>query len=294
MKTTFLFIILLLLNIVVYAQKNETLVDSNKRWSNLMVQGPAGYPPWPMSTTFVKFDGDILIDSVLYKKVWQTTHELQFYYQLTGFIRQDPNGQVFYRTLQDTTLRLLYNFNAEVGDTLNTFGYVQMELIVETVDSVFIYDRFLKRITLSYCGQTGEQWIEGIGSLCGVMSSGAYFMVGGTFELLCYFENDTLKYSDPGYSECYYNTVAVENFTAKRLNVNLFPNPVNSFSVLSIDGPQDEDYVLDIYSVSGQHIKSFAIKDKFLIKRKEFPSGLYLYQIMNPKTEIVSGKFWVL
>jgi hypothetical protein len=149
MKTSLLLIILLL-NLVVYGQKNETLVDSNKRWSNLLVEGPAGYPPWPMSTTFVKFDGDILIDSVSYKKVWQTNHELQFYYQLTGFIRQDLNGKVFYRTLQDTTLRLLYDFNAEVGDTLHTWGYVQMELVVETVDSVFIFDRYLKRIILSY------------------------------------------------------------------------------------------------------------------------------------------------
>jgi hypothetical protein len=126
------------------------------------------------------------------------------------------------------------------------------------------------------------------------MSTGAYFMVGGTFKLLCYFENDTLKYSDPGYAACYYNTVGIENITAKRLRVNVFPNPVTSTSVLSVDGQQDEEYVLNIYSVSGQHLKSVLIKDKFFINGTDFASGLYIYRIMDPKTEIISGKFWVM
>ena len=43
----------------------------------------------------------------------------------------------------------------------------------------------------------------------GVIYSGYSLITGSDFELLCFYENDTLSYIDSSYNECYYNTYGV-------------------------------------------------------------------------------------
>jgi hypothetical protein len=50
-----------------------------------------------------------------------------------------------------------------------------------------------------------EVWIEGIGSLFGIIDSGSLFLTGGSTNLLCYYEDGDLVWQNttPGYNECY-------------------------------------------------------------------------------------------
>lgn len=244
-----------------------------------------------MTTTFVKFSGDTLINSNHFKKVLVSNDSLQSNYVLAGYIHEDSTNKVFFRYL-DSTIRLLYDFNVKVGDSIDIGLYTPIYLVVDTIDSVFIYNKHLKRFILSYYGWSGEQWIEGIGSLCGVLNSGNYFVVGTKHELLCYYENDTLKYSNPNYANCYYNTVGIDNFESGRTRVNLFPNPVTSTSILSIENKHNKDYLIEIYNVKGVNIKTFVIiNDKLFIHKNDFVPGFYFYRLIAPETDIITGKF---
>jgi len=293
MKTR-LSIILMLFSLYSYGQITEMLVDTNKIWSNLFSTHTGGPPPYYKLTTFVKFSGDTIINSNHYKKVLTSQDSLQSNYIVSGYIREDSSNKVFYRKSHDSTIRLLYDFNVKVGDTVNIgWSYFPMKFVVETVDSIYIYDKYLKRIViLEDHGKFGEQWIEGIGSLCGVLESGYFFIVGSRHELLCYYENDTLKYSNPGYPDCYYNTVGVNDPVPDEPDVNLYPNPITSTSIFSIENKQTKNYILEIYNLNGVIIKTFVFNDEqLLLHNKNFVPGLYFYRLIDAGKDIKTGKF---
>lgn len=292
MKTKLL-LALLLANVFVLGQTNETLVDTTKLWSNLMQSSLAGPPPYIKITTFVRFSGDTLIGSHHFKKVLETTDNILLNFTTSGFIREDAEKKVYYRRIQDTNDRLLYDFDVEVGDTVNVNGYMPLQLKVEAIDSVLINDKYHKRFSLSGGFQI-EQWIEGIGSLCGVLSSGAYFLMGMKYDLLCYYENDSLRYSNPEYAECYYNTVGILNPEPNRIRVSLSPNPLTSPSLLKIECAQHNDFEFQIYSANGLNVKSIIIRGNHAtLHRSDFAPGLYIYRLIAPGRGVVSGKFVV-
>ena len=210
--------------LVSYGQITEVLVDTNKLWSNLFDTHTGGPPPYYLSTTFIKFSGDTVINGTYFKKVLATKDSLLSNFFNAGYIHEDSMNKVLYYSPYYSSIRLLYDFNAKVGDTIDIGYSTPIPLVVDTVDSIFIYNQYLKRMVLSLHGSSGEQWIQGIGSLCGVLNSGAYFTVGAFHELLCYYENDTLKYSNPAYTNCYYNTVGVNNIFPVKHEVCLYPN----------------------------------------------------------------------
>lgn len=295
MKKILSLLIYLILTGVSFGQVSEMLVDTNKTWSNLFSTYTGGPPPYYMTTTFVKFSGDTVINSAHYKKVLSSQDSLQNNYFVTGYIYEDSTGKVFYQTLNDTTIRMLYDFNVEVGDTVDIDSFfLPLELIVDTIDSVFIYNRYLKRIVLSNVNCPFEEWIEGIGSLCGVLNVGCSGVVGTIDELLCYYENDTLKYSNPAYPHCYYNTVGLDNPVQSTTEVSLFPDPVNSTSTLLLKNMPGKGFNLDIFDLMGKKIKSINISDnRVLINRNDFDPGIYFYRVTVTPSEVFLGKFIV-
>jgi hypothetical protein len=289
MKKIFL-IFIFLLPIISCAQSYDSLVDTNKTWSNLH-QTAGGPPPSILSTNIVKFQGDTIIVTKHYLKVFATSDSMQLNYNLIGFIREDISKKVFFRTLQDTTNYLLYDFNVGIGDTIN-IGFSQA-LVVDTIDTIYVFDSYKKRFVLSYFGIIGEVWIEGIGSLCGVLASGSAFIVGGKYDLLCYSENDTLKYSNPFYSECYYNNVGVIEIESNQWK--LFPNPFIESTTIEFENNNSENYTLEIYNNLGQKVRTISNirSNKIIIERGNFNSGIYFFQLKNNSGIKQTGKLVV-
>ncbi|MFW5663609.1 MAG: hypothetical protein ACOCYD_01075 [bacterium] len=206
MKKIYAIILAMTLSCIAYGQISETLVDDNKLWSNLWQTASGGPPPHEMVTTHIKFSADTIIGDEVYKRVLESTDENQTDFAVIGYIREDSLKKVYYRDKNETESRLLYDFGAEVGDSIMIGDIV---LVVETIDSVQINNEYLKRMELSHEGLVGEQWIEGIGSFCGILSSGYYGITGGKYDLLCFYENEALIYSNPEFENCFYNTVGI-------------------------------------------------------------------------------------
>jgi hypothetical protein len=286
-----LLVTLLLSSMFSYGQISEMLVDTNKVWSNLFQTAPGGPPPHLCTTTFVRFSNDTLMASNHYKKVWATTDSMQLNYSAVGFIREESSHKVYFRSIQDTTDRLLYDFGAIVGDTIVVPG--PTTLVVDSVESVFIHDRNVKRMVLSANGCSGEQWIEGIGSLNGVLDPGTECIVGTRHDLLCCYKNDTLHYSNPDFGACYYS-VGITTFETHRINVSISPNPVSSTSTLTIEGARSDQFTLQILDVRGQVIKAIPVKNQQVsIHNRDFAPGIYFYRLITPEKETATGKFIV-
>jgi hypothetical protein len=263
-------------SIVINAQ---TLIDTNRVWNNLNQWPTGGPPPLTKETTIIRFGGDTTFGSFIYRKVLQSVDSMQLNYSVIAIIRQDISNKVFIRYLADSADQLLYDFNVSVGDSIANINSMPMKLYVDTVDSVFIGNKFRKRIVLSNHGWSGEQWIETIGSLSGILASGYHFLIGGKYDLLCFYENDTLKYHNPDFSSCYYNNVGIREIISDE-SFSLSPNPFSQSSLISF-GQTYGDIVLEVYNIQGQHVAKnhYAACNTITLQRNNLKQGMYFLKL---------------
>ena len=62
-------------------------------------------------------------------------------------------------------------------------------MVVDSIDSVLIGNNYRQRTNLHPLWGGHEEWIEGIGSISGILHNSFGLIGGNYFELLCYYEN---------------------------------------------------------------------------------------------------------
>ena len=191
------------------AQDYHPIVEEGKQW-NVLFSYPWN-PPEPQHkyTDIYKIEGDTLLDGVSYKVMYTTRNEDLMGWSVCGVIRETEDKQVLYRRDGSSYDEILYDFSMEVGDTIIMSGsgfYPDWMFVIET-NEILVNGEPRQQIVLEYPFGNGEQevWIEGIGSLYGIVDSGSLFLTGGSTNLLCYYEDGDLIWQNttPGYNECY-------------------------------------------------------------------------------------------
>ncbi len=183
------------------------IVEDGKQW-NVLFSYPWN-PPEPQHkyTNIYKIDGDTLVDGVSYKVMYTTRNEDLTGWSVCGVIRETEDRQVLYRRDGSSYDEILYDFSMEVGDTIimNGSGFYPDWMFVVETNEILINGEPRKQIVLEYSWGDQEVWIEGIGSLDGIIDSGSLFLTGGSTNLLCYYEDGDLIWQNttPGYDECY-------------------------------------------------------------------------------------------
>ena len=191
------------------AQDYHPIVEDGKQ-RNVLFSYPWN-PPEPQHryTDIYKIEGDTLLDGVSYKVMYATRNEDLTGWNLWGFLRETEDGQVFSRRPSTSDEQLLYDFSMEVGDTICMcdYGYDECCMVVIEKGETIVNGEPRQQIVLEYPFGNGEEevWIEGIGSLYGIVDSGSLFLTGGSTNLLCYYEDGDLIWNNntPGYDRCY-------------------------------------------------------------------------------------------
>jgi len=183
------------------------VVEDGKQW-NVLFSYPWN-PPEPQHkyTDIYKIEGDTLVDGVSYKVMYTTRNENLTGWSVCGVIRETEDKQVLYRRDGSSYDEILYDFSMEVGDTIIMNGngfYPDMMFVIET-NEILVNGEPRQQIVLEYPWGDHEVWIEGIGSLYGIIDSGSLFLMGGSTNLLCYYEDGDLIWQNTtsGYDECY-------------------------------------------------------------------------------------------
>lgn len=257
-------------------------------WSGLIVENPIGVI------------GDTTINSTQYIKICQSTDtlfEFQSDYPFYCAVREE-DSKYYFVFPNDTTEILYYDFNLEVGETINypqnEFIWLPITLKVIAKDSLLIGNSYRKRLTLeNNDGTTGwmpQNWIEGIGSDYGLRMVHNYLVDYG-FATSCLHQNDTLFYLNPQFQACYrWTLVGLEENQIQPLK--LFPNPTNeqiSFELLSDELLQAP---FEIVNMQGKNYYNSTINSSnFSISTIQFPSGVYFYQITHVSGKVYRGKF---
>ena len=189
------------------AQDYHPIVEDGKQWNVLFTYPWSPPEPPHRYTDIYKIEGDTLVDGVPYKVMYETRNEDLTGWNLWGFIRETEDGQVFSRRPSTSDEQLLYDFSMEVGDTIFMYEEHNEYMVVVEKGEILVNEEPRQQIVLEYPFGNGEQevWIEGIGSLYGIINSGSLFLMGGSTDLLCYYEDSDLIWQNTtlGYNECY-------------------------------------------------------------------------------------------
>ncbi len=274
--------------------KMQYLVSENKLWSNVIQ-----YRTNPnIGSEFLKLSGDTVIDKSIYKEVLRSTDEHQSTWNCYGFIRNTLEQKVYYRTDTSKQEYLLYDFSAQLNDTLKLYRLStgrkqelkELTFRVSKIDSIVIGNKYRKQFEITSLNEPDnkEYFIEGIGSLNGLLYWNGGFAGMDEYELNCYFEDSVLIYHNEEYPSCYYTWTSAEQISKDEPLINIIPVGNETVIVRSLNGGGR----LQIYDITGKTILQKTLKsDETQICLPA--SGVYICHFKGDNGKFQIGKFVV-
>ena len=271
MKTTRFYTLLALLlmagGVTMQAQEYLPIAQKGNEWHTLSTTlfGYSNYVNW--------CSGDTIIGDVRYMKIMGTLND--GYPHLFTVLREE-DGKVWKRHLNTSMETLLYDFTANVGDTL-CFGEPGASFVLDSISMVQIGDVDRRKFWfgLEYDGsgnpRAKETWVEGVGSDFGLLWSGYYGVYDGWHCLLCFHQYGELVWQNPEYNTCSYPYDAIEE--NKDSEISVYPNPVRDRVV--IEGIEVAE--VDVYNALGQLVKTVQSTNE--INVSDLMEGMYLLRI---------------
>ena len=191
---------------------------------------------------------------------------------------RDQKGRVLFVPANQSKEQLVYDFNAQKGDTLKNIlyrtkngQYANSDLIVQEVDSVTIYGFDRKRIHFA-----GAYWIEGIGNTKGLMAENWMEASNVQMELTCmssmnvtYFPN-----ASAGYCEL---PKLMDQQNQTEVTELVYPKNANNWFNIVFDRRVDQDEII-VISEKGKIIKPFISvnPDRIGVDLSKYPAGNYI------------------
>lgn len=198
------------------------------------------------------FGIDTTMNSIQYRKIIDQTNTY-----LNTYIREDTlEKKVYCKKEPNSCEILLYDFDLQVGDTFynesddtNCFSY-DSYMLTTSVTYEFFAGKNRKKMILNYFGAE-VIWYEGIGCMNKALFN-SFDLVGGDFNLLCYFEDSILLYHNNNLgSSCFVNT---EQKNAN--SIGLF-RCYYYYGVLFINTEVRTKYSISIRDIVGNEIKTY-------------------------------------
>jgi hypothetical protein len=286
MKSLILWCTAMIIAGTIVGQDYIPLVADDKEWN--VLQEIFSYPPPTTHYTMnYKFDGDTVLNSIAYQKVYGYCPEqgVEDWIYMGGI--REENKKVYYNPLGEEKLK--YDFGAEIGDTIIVevnSSYTET-LIVESIDSILVENEYLKKMNLVYSlSNFSEIWIESIGSNIGVLHSGTAVAVGGWTWLLCMHQEGELVYMNPDYTSCQMNNVSVSEL--EQHDITIYPNPAKDYLMIKVEENIDIQSIRIFNSNACKVFETGYSSDKIDIS--SLPIGLYYLEI-STSTSRINRKF---
>ncbi|MBI4932010.1 MAG: T9SS type A sorting domain-containing protein [Bacteroidetes bacterium] len=280
----------------------NSLVDTNSSWSYYNDYSFGFSYGW--STYYYFFKGDTTINSVSYKKLYRQDSTMGAIYQ--GGLTEDSLTKKVYMN-QSGNVFLLYNFSANVGDTVMTIGFgMGQPAIVDKIDSIQLQDGTYRKLFHSITSGVSPldsfafYTIDGIGNLQELLGLN---YTEQSWTILCYKYNDSLQFINPFKNACHvptFNNTGISEYNSS-FTISINPNPFSTQTTLQIDpvgnlsngaGIPLHNATLTIYNSFGQAVKQ--IKNisgqTVTLTRDNLPGGLYFFRITQDNKTITTDK----
>ncbi len=286
--TTAIFALLLMCGGVAKGQYTLTTFSS-KEWH--IVKYDFGH----YTHSVISTGSDTMINTTLSSKLYENGE-----YIGTCFTNGDKC--FFVDSLGNTCL--LYDYGLQPGDTvswipiLNATEVEDLYLIVDSISTIQI-DGELKRVLLfkpisgMYFNYIQECWIEDVGSVHGFLYPTHFRLLeveaGQKSDLTCYFQDNTLCWMNPNYSQCEVGVLGYE-----KEEMLLYPNPASD--VLNVVFPEriiSEKVFCDIIDTQGKLVKKDVLygSNHIHMNISTLPIGHYIMHFYDLSTLNQSVKF---
>ena len=242
-----------------------------------------------------KYRGDTIINGHKYIKVFKMGHHSSdssynvspwtSTAQYIGAVR-DSNKVVYGYSANDTTERLLYDFNLSVGDTLDYYRYSSFFIpnkingsILSSIDSVLFLlpiPHYRKRYNFN-----SFVVIEGVGS--DIFGSDFQLSRTANFGLVCLRDKSTDIYKVSGFADscsCFQQMILSQNEIQRDLKLVVSPNPFLNSMELKFPRGSGEIQLVDI---SGKIIfrKKYSNQSNYMLNTSNIPSGIYIVSVLQ-------------
>jgi len=265
--------------------------------------------PVAVSGHAITFQGDTIINSFSYKKVYKHglsgEHNCQFPpcfqfdipYQtisktLVSFIREDTvNKKVFNLPALnygfcDTIEHLIFDYSLDIGDTINSCIYEFIGADFDhhpplgIVDSIKVTERFGKnRTTIFTTGTQKYEYLPIIGEI--LILEGVGLENYGIFhEPLSYL----VDFCEGGMETC--EIILANSTLESKKEVNIFPNPTNGVLQISIE--KEELKSIRIFSAMGVFVTDFIRTNSLDVSNLE--EGIYFLELTSENGDRIVKK----
>ncbi len=260
--------------------------------------------PWYGALEQYIIHGDTLLGSVFYHKIYSTINSSNHLPMSTifqsrfgpTFIRFDSfENKVYYRPSVDSTERLIYDFNLQVGDTLPIQPIIYKPGLVDSIENVSLFGISVKKFYTSefYWGPSYEEnyILAGLGGSNGLMYNQPVVSVvsGGILmtRLVCFQSGDSI-YS-PTNSDCpFLETISTKNAVSETINVSVSPNPTQGVFTLFVSEPLRKA-TFTVTDCLGRTVQSGVLTEQTTVGQLP-ASGVYFWQVEQEGRLIKAGK----
>lgn len=277
-------LITILMTLGLFGAKAQTMVDTGKVWNvaECLNFGPCG-------TINYSFGGDTTIGLHQYKLLIVDNDSAAFGspYEPIALREDTAMKQIYFYDYGGDAL--VYDFSLTQGASYTTtWRSCTLSITADSVDNVILLNGELRKrvfVTITklsgscFWGSFTETWIEGIGSLMGLTSAMYYSFVADVYpELICFHENDTMKYHNANYSSCFFTTVGVEELYEVS-PIKIFPNPTSDVVSIQYDAGMKLHSVI-ILNFLGRTLMATSKPE---IDLSQLAEGIYFVQVKTDK-----------
>lgn len=303
--------LILTIPLVSFSQEYEYVAfpDSGVIWSEIYYF-PIDSCPRYTYERFAISGEDTVISDITYKKlyIFYDTIFNKSNATFIGGIREDENKKIYFKG--DTVVHafkpmnelygyeeiILFDFSLKQGDTIKNINCLPYDdrLVVQKVDTILIGNTLRRRF--HFDPEPWVKWIEGIGSLNGLLfTSGAIPTNGINNELICFKQDDVILYFNDYYPDCMPLISGGNSIDDKGFEVAVFPNPTNINEITFNFGYQSIS-LLQVFDAHGKIITSSDIEmqPEYILSTEKYQPGIYFYKATNENGIVHTGKFVVL
>lgn len=284
--------------IILQSGAQNTIVKTNSTWSVLeygtILAGGSGEMPQQticcIGTEEITIRNDSTYNEREYKKVFSN---IGIKNKFRGLIREEDQ-KIFFIRQNLLHEHLLYDFSIENGEmiAITDTGGTEISLYA-VVDEIIVNEVIKKRIQLKWSLEDESAvntWIEGIGSMYGLLCNGLP-KTGGGMKLLCVSQNGTPIYQNPLFAKCSYDDSDRQEIgSILGLPVHTGLNAINDsdFSIQVSDGEVSIHSFgrmitqIEIFNISGQKVYfKRKLKNPNEIQLRFLNKGLHIIKLYD-------------
>ena len=298
MKKLLLFSCICLLSMINIAQTYTPFPTENIRWRGSVFTHEEDLAKYDMAPS-----GDTTINGLVYTKIWRKEMSYPWDYQqgihwnsptftegYYGCYRNDSiNKKVYFIWSYSNTETLWYDFNLQIGDTIN---YGLWGKVISDIDSILIKGKYQKRYRIDSCGSGPNRYnyfIEGIGSTYGPKAAG-YCILEGDESLSCVTIDGELVFARTIYDSACVEITSIDERNVHNSLFRVYPTPATEeihFDIAPKLQP-GSGYELRLYDMVGKLVLTQTLQPyENTISISHLKAGIYNYRLNETWGQVV-------